>query len=259
MLDDFTPIIHKLDGRDIKLFAIADTHIGAKEYDRESFEKFISDVSKDPDSYICIVGDLLNNAVRSSVSDVYAEVMSPSQAVDYAVRILQPIADRILGVVGGNHERRSRKEVDLDPLYTVCALLRREDGSNLCDVYRPNMAFIRVNLEQGKTKDHYALMITHGKSFSKRKNFQSIVEGVDAQIYAHSHTPDIFMPNRIRFNSRNTVTIHNVITLTACSWLKAGGYSLSGLYPPQSVSRPQCLILEFTNSNDIKGKIRIHW
>lgn len=31
MLDDFTPIIHQLDGRTIKVWAVADVHIGAKE------------------------------------------------------------------------------------------------------------------------------------------------------------------------------------------------------------------------------------
>lgn len=259
LLDDFTPIIHTLPGRTAKLWAVADVHIGAKEADLQGFESFLKRVEKDADSYVVIVGDLLNNAVRSSVSDVYAETMSPSQALDYAVKILQPIADRILGVVGGNHERRSRKEVDLDPLFAVCSMLRRSDGSTLQDVYRPNMAFLRINLVNGSTRDHYAIMLTHGKTLNKRKQFVNVIEGIDAAITAHTHQPDVLMPSRIRFTSGNRVVFHEVVSLCACSWLESGGYSLSGLYLPQATSRPQCLILEFANTNTRRGKITVSW
>ena len=259
MLDDFTPIIHRLPGRTAKVWAVADVHIGARECDLEGFADFIAKVARDADSYVVIVGDLLNNATRSSVSDVYLETMSPSQSVDYAVSLLQPIAGRILGVVGGNHERRSRREVDLDPLYAVCSMLRREDGTTLQDVYRPNMAFVRVTLRNGNTHDEYALMLTHGKTLNKRKQFVNVVEGIDAAITAHTHTPDILLPARIKFSTRNTVTVHNVVSLCACSWLKSGGYALSGLYQPQATSRPQCLELEFTGTNNRRGEIRVTW
>ena len=216
-------------------------------------------IAQEDDSYIVIVGDLLNNATRSSVSDVYAEVLSPSQALDYAVSLLQPIADKILGVVGGNHERRSAREVDLDPLYAICSMIRRSDGSTLQDIYRPNMAFIRIILENGSTKDRYAIMITHGKSATKKKNFSAICEGIDAAIFAHTHTPDVVRPARIRFNSSNKISVHSIVSMTACSWLKAGGYSLQGLYLPQAVSIPQALELEYTGTNTRSGQVRVIW
>lgn len=259
MISDFTPIIHRLEGRTVKVWAVADVHIGARESDLDGFSAFLRRIQADEDSYMVICGDLLNNAVRSSVSDVYAETMSPSQAVDYAVSILQPVADRILGVVWGNHERRSRKEVDLDPLYAVCSMLRRKDGTTLQDVYRPNMAFLRVILRNGNTHDQYAIMLTHGKTLNKRKQFVNVVEGIDAAITAHTHTPDVLMPSRIRLTQKNRVIVHDVVSLCACSWLEPGGYSLSGLYLAQATSRPQCLVLEYTASNNRRGEIRVSW
>jgi predicted MPP superfamily phosphohydrolase len=253
MLDDFTPIIHELPGRTAKLYAIADVHLGSPECELDEFIQFLAKIKREPDSYICIVGDLLNNATRSSVSNVYAETMPPSAQVDKAVELLAPVADRILGCVGGNHERRSRKEVDLDPLYEVMCLLRKPE------LYRPNMAFVRVRLTNGKSKDSYAIMMTHGKSLAKRNKFVSIVEGIDAAIVAHTHTPDVLMPGRIRFTQKNKVVVHEVVSLTACSWLRPGGYSLSGMYPVQATSRPQCLELEYTGSNNTSGRIRVIW
>ena len=259
MLDDFTPIIHNLDGRTIKIWAIADVHIGARECDIEGFTDFLKKIEKDDDSYIVIVGDLLNNCTRSSVSNIFEETMPPSMQINYAVELLSPIADKILGCVGGNHEARSRKDTDLDPLYAVCSMIRRSDGSTLQDIYRPNMAFIRIVLGKGGTKDRYAIMITHGKSATKKKNFSAIIEGVDAAIFAHTHTPDVVRPARIRFNTSNRVSVHSIVSMTACSWLKAGGYSLQNLYVPQAVSLPQALELEYTATNKRNGNIRVIW
>ena len=253
MLDDFTPIIRELPGRTAKLYAIADVHLGSPQCELDEFIQFLAKIRREPDSYICIVGDLLNNAVRSSVSDVYAETMSPSVAVEYAAQLLAPIADKVIACVGGNHERRSRKEVDLDPLYEVMCLIRKPE------LYRPNMAFVRLNLTNGKSRQKYAIMMTHGKSLAKRNKFVSIVEGIDAAIVAHTHQPDVLMPSRIRFTTQNNVEIHDVVSMTACSWLKPGGYSLSGMYPPQATSRPQALELEFINSNGMNGRVRVIW
>ena len=253
MLDDFTPIIRELPGRTAKLYAIADVHLGSPECELDEFIQFLAKIKKERDSYICIVGDLLNNATRSSVSNVYHETMPPSVQVEYAAQLLAPIADKIIACVGGNHERRSRKEVDLDPLYEVMCLIRKPE------LYRPNMAFARLRLTNGRSHDQYAVMMTHGKSLTKRNKFVNVVEGIDAAIVAHTHTPDVLMPSRIQFTNKNTVVMHEVVSMTACSWLKPGGYSLSGMYPPQATSRPQCLELEYCNSNNRQGRIRVIW
>ena len=259
MLSDFTPIVHHLDGRTIKVWAVADVHIGAREALLSEWEAFLRKVEADPSSYLILDGDLLNNAVKSSCSDVYRETMAPSEAAEYAARVLQPVADRILAIVDGNHERRSSKEVDLSPLMLVSTMLHRSDGSNLLDVYRPNIAFIRIILGDAP-RDTYAIMATHGKSQSRKRQFQSVVENVDAQIYAHTHQPDVTMgPARLRLTNRNNIEVHDVVYLTACSWVQAGGYSISGLYTPNAVARPQCLELEYTGTNSRKGRIKVVW
>ena len=259
MIDDFTPIIHHLDGRTIRLWAVADVHLGARECDQRGFEKFLDKIASDDDSYMIIDGDLLNNATRSSVSNIFEETMPPSAQIDVATELLNPVADKILCVVGGNHEARSRKDTDLDPLYAVCSMVRRSDGSCLQDIYRQNMAFIRIVLGDSSPKDNYAIMVTHGKGINKRKQFQAIVEGVDACIFAHTHTPDVLRPARIRFTSSNRVKTHNIVSLTCSSFLEPGGYSLQNLYTPQATSLPQCLELEFTGTNRRDGQIRVIW
>ena len=141
VLDDFQPIIHELKGRTIKVYAVADVHIGARECDLDGFEAFLHRIAKDKDAYIVLCGDLCNNGIAGSHSSVYEEVIMPGMAqVEKAVELLSPIKDRILGAVGGNHEARSRKAVDLDPMYAIMLMLGKGE------LYRTNFAMLRVNL-----------------------------------------------------------------------------------------------------------------
>lgn len=235
------------------MYGVADVHIGAKECDLEGFRRFVSKVAAEPDSYICLVGDILNFGTRDSVTNVYEETMPPHAQIETAVEILTPVKGKILGAVGGNHELRGVKAVDLDPMYQVCVLL------GIPELYRQNMCFIRVNLKRGKTHDSYALLLAHGSSDSKRRKWEAVVEGVDAIITAHVHSGSVSRPSRIVFTSRNTVTVRPHISLVCEPWLKYGGYAARGLLVPHDTSNPQALLLEFSGSNNARGNMRIVW
>ena len=257
MLDDFTPIIHDLEGRTVRIYPVADVHIGAKEAALGEFEKFLRDkVAADPDAYLVLVGDVVNNGIRSATcpTDIYDEaIASPRAQVDKAVELLEPVADRILAAVGGNHEARSRKTVDLDPMYEIMCLLR------IPHLYRQNMAFMRVRLAVGGVKDIYSMLLVHGKSEPKMRRFETCVEGVDAIVHAHLHKGSVAKPARVVFNHRNTVSVKPLVSVCATSWLEWGGYASAALLPPAATSDPQALVLEFTGSNDINGGIHTIW
>ena len=253
MLDDFTPIVHELEGRTIRVWAVADVHIGAREADVDGFGRFLKRVEGDPDSYLALCGDLISNGIKDSLTNVYDEVIPPQAQCDLAVELLQPVAHKILGCVSGNHERRSKKHVDINPMGYICSLLR------IPEVYRENMAFVRINLKRGNTKDHYALLLVHGKTANKRRQFAYAVEGVDAIISGHTHDGEVQKPARLVFTKSNRVVVKPLVNVCATSWLDPGGYSLAGMMTPKATSDPQCLVLEFTGSNGKQGNIRVNW
>ena len=253
MLDDFTPVLHKLPGRTIKVWAVADVHIGAKEADVDGFERFLRGIERSQDDYLVLCGDVLNNGIRDSVTNVYEETMPPHAQVETAARLLEPVADKILGCVGGNHERRSVKAVDMDPMFQVMTLIRKPE------LYRPNLCFVRVTLAKGNTKDQYALLLVHGKTANKKRWFDLAVEGVDAIIGAHLHDGNVSKPTKLIFTTQNRVVVKPFVSLTATSWLNYGGYAAAGLLLPKATSDPQCLVLEFSNSNNRSGNIRVSW
>ena len=256
MISDFTPIVHTLEGRTIRVWAVADVHIGAKEanvYGKDGFASFLQKVQADPDSYICICGDLLNNCTRSSVSDIWEETISPSQAIELAAELLEPVKDRILGCVGGNHENRSKRETDLNPLYDVFVLLGKRE------LFRENMCFIRVNMERGNTRNHFGLLLIHGKSTAKRAKFDLAVEGVDAIVGGHLHAPETHKGSKLVLTKSNRVVVKPFISLTASSWLEYGGYASRSLLLPQATSDPQCLVLEWSGTNARNGSLKVAW
>lgn len=253
MLDDFTPIIHKLDGRTIRCYAISDVHLGSRECDIDGWAAFLARIAKDDDAYIVLVGDIINNGIRDSLTNVYEETMPPSAQVEKAAELLTPVKSKVLGAVGGNHEARSRKAVDLDPMYTIMCML------GIPHLYRTNFAMMRIILANGNTKSRYALMLIHGKTENKKRQFAYAVEGVDAIISGHTHNGIVEKPARLVFTSRNNVMVKPLVSLTATSWLTYGGYAAAALYRPAATCQPQCLELEYAATNDREGRIRVVW
>lgn len=255
MVDDFTAIVHKLPARTIKVWAVADVHIGSRECDLDGFTAFLRRVLAADDNYIVLCGDIINNGVKDSLTNVYEETMPPNVQIEKAVELLRPLADagKILGAVSGNHEARSRKAVDLDPTYTMMCML---GIPHLC---RQNMAFIRIRLEKRNMADCYSLLLMHGKTANKKKQFAYALEGVDVLITGHTHDGIVEKPARMCFTHRNSVVIKTLVSVTATSWLKVGGYGLAAMYQPKTTSDPQCVELSFTGSNGKPSRVRVEW
>ena len=257
MMDDFAPIIRRFEGgrgRTLRIWAVADVHIGAREADVDGFAAFLKRVESDPDSYLVLVGDIVNNGIKDSLTNVYHETMPPSAQIEKAVELLAPVKDRILGAVGGNHERRTARHVDIDIGHTILTLL------GIGDLYRPNMAFIRLFVDgSGKVSENYSLLLTHGSSDSRRRQFQYAVEGVDAVITAHTHNGIVERPARLCLTQQNRVVVKPLVSMVATSWLRYGGYAARGMLKPAATSCPQCLEVTFTNSNNSHGGMRVVW
>lgn len=80
MLSDFKIISHKFPNRqDIEIWPIADVHLGAAEHDAEAWGAFCKTLTQKENAYVTIVGDLINNATRSSISNIFQETLRPRE------------------------------------------------------------------------------------------------------------------------------------------------------------------------------------
>ena len=250
MLRDFEMIVHEFPVRsDVHLHFIADVHLGAQEHMEREWADFCDHLLEDPSAYVILGGDLINNATRNSVSNVFDEVMRPREQKRVMMEMLAPLKNRILCAVPGNHEGRSGKDADNDPMYDIMCKLDLED------LYRENMAFVKVRIgkkeNNGEANPTYMLAIMHGTgggmlpgaTINRNERMGYAIDGADALLVGHSHKPMVSQPGKIIIDKRNEqVSIKPFKVIVASSWLSYGGYAARKMLLP-STHAPQVITL----------------
>ena len=264
MKSDFDLIVREFaHNNDLTIIPVSDVHLGALEHMTDEWKKFCDDILKESNTFITLGGDLINNATRSSVSNIFSEVMRPSEQKRRMVEMLKPLAEsnRILCAVSGNHERRSVKDADDDPMYDIMAKLDLED------IYRENMAFIKLAIGNkngdGRTNPTYCLGVTHGAgggiytgaAVNRNERFGNIIDGLDGLIVGHTHKGTITKPMKIFIDKyNNKVSFKPFVVVSSVSWLNYGGYALQKMLLPSMTGEPQIMKLYGK-----KKKIELTW
>lgn len=236
MKPDFEMIVQKLPSEldYINVYPLGDLHIGSPEFDQEQWDKWKKIVSEDERGYIVLIGDLMDNGLRNSKTNVYDATMRPHDQKKYLERELRPMAHKILGGVQGNHEHRSNIETDECPMYDVMAKLDVED------YYRQNMAFIKVSLgaKNAERQWSYNIVLGHGGSRTKTEKFSYAIDGMDVLFTGHTHQGTSEFPSKIVIDPRNNnVYTSGYVHITVPAFLKSGGYGLRNMYMPRDNKR----------------------
>lgn len=237
IINDFEMVVHKLsrDLDEVNIYPLGDLHIGSPQFNLPLWKKWKQMVMDDPNGYVVIIGDLVDNGLKTSLTNSYEATMRPMEQKKWLADELKPLKDKILGACRGNHEARSIKVADYCPVYDVMTKLDLED------LYRENMAFLKVNLG-AKRKDRqfsYGIVLAHGASNTKVKQFAYSIDGVDLMVTGHTHDPQSHFPRKIVMDMKNEVVYQQDFTrLVVPSFLNTGGYALTAMYLPQSNKIP---------------------
>ncbi|XCH79050.1 MAG: metallophosphoesterase [Candidatus Dehalobacter alkaniphilus] len=243
-MKDFEPIIYDFpDRKDIVIYPISDVHIGAEEMMLKVWNDFKKKLLSEPNSYITIGGDMMNNGIKSSVTNVYAETMRPREQKKWLVEQLEDVKHKILCVVPGNHENRNDREVDNNPLYDVCCKLDIEDK------FKENAAFVIMrfgNIEgNGENNPSYTMCVLHGSgggiytgaAVNRNERFGYTMDNLDVLVVGHNHKPTVSKPQKIFIDARNKkVSFKPFTVVSSTSWLSYGGYALRKQLLPASHS-----------------------
>lgn len=250
MLNDFNVIQHKFtENNDIHIIPISDVHLGASEHMTKQWEQFCQEVLDRPNTFITLGGDLINNATRSSVSNIFEETMRPGEQKKLMAKMLMPIRERILCAVSGNHERRSLKDADDDPTYDIMCKLDLEH------LYRENMAFVKIQMGNVKANRKYnptyVLVVTHGAgggiatggAVNRNERFGYVIDGADCLVVGHTHKPFVTQPSKIFVDVHNNkVSFKPFKVVSSTAWLDFGGYAAQKMLLPSSHA-PQVITL----------------
>ncbi len=234
----------------LEIHTLADLHLGDKYCDTKLIEEHIKEIADTGNAYVIVNGDILNNATRSSVSDIYSETLSPMQQVGRAVQLFRPIKNKILCINSGNHEGRSNRGDGLESLAFVASEL------GLSEKYSAEGTLLFIRFGKSIKKEHqnankhrrlcYSVYATHGSGGGRKvggkANRLSDLSGIiDTDIYLHSHThlPMVFRESYFRVNANNSsVTEVDKLFVNTAAYLTYGGYGESHGYKPSSRETP---------------------
>ena len=229
----------------IEIHPMADLHIGDSMSDFKLIMERIEHIKNTPNAYCILDGDLMDTAVCTSIGDTYGANLQPMEQLKQCVKIFEPIKDKILGVLPGNHENRVYKSDGLDITEIMCSQL------GIPEKYSPTTAllFIRFGKNTARTPHRpflYSVYVTHGsgggrKEGGKVNRLADLASIVDADIYIHAHThlPLIFKESFYRTCSSNSsVALVDKLFINTSAALNYGGYGDKAGFKPASKAAP---------------------
>lgn len=236
-----------LDNRkEIRIIPLADIHLGDPLLDNKLLKETIEYIRDNEDVYTILNGDLMNTAIKSSVSDSYSETMTPMRQIEALVELLEPIKDKILCATTGNHERRIEKETSIDIMYIAMKELGLGHIYTNCSFY----LYLHFGKNEKNRKIVYTIFGNHGsgggrKSGGKLNRVVDMSNTCIADVYLMSHVHEpigtkkvIFLPDY----QNKALTRKEMLFAISNSFLKYGGYVSQYGYSPISTSRIEIIL-----------------
>lgn len=230
----------------IELHSMADLHLGDLMSDYKLIMERIEHIKNTPNAYCILGGDLMDTAIASSIGDTYGANLQPMEQLKQCVKIFEPIKDKILAVLPGNHENRVYKSDGIDTTALMCSQL------GVAEKYSATTALLFIRFGCGSGGGHknrpqlYTVYVTHGsgggrKEGGKVNRLADLSSIVDADIYIHAHThlPLVFKESFIR-PSRSNSTVEQVdkLFVNTAAALNYGGYGDKAGFKPASKRSP---------------------
>lgn len=232
--------------KSVELHTFADLHRGDKNSVKSLIQDRVKRVQNTPNAYAVLNGDIVNWASKMSVSDIYAEVLTPMEQIQHFTELFEPIKDKILSVTPGNHEARAYRTEGID----ITQLVARQLGIE--DRYSNTSALLFLRFGRDKISEHhkrrilYTVYINHGSGGGRKEGAKAIrladmASIVDADIYIHSHThlPLIMKQGFFRTDTANSsVSMADKLFVNTGACLEYGGYGEMQEFKPASTDTP---------------------
>lgn len=232
--------------KECEIHVFADLHMGDAQCDYRLIKERVDYVAKTQNAFAILNGDLMNNATKTSISDSYAELLTPMQQLTKVMDVLTPIKGKVLAINDGNHERRTHNKEGIN----LTELIARELG--VSDRYSAGASFLFLHVgEDSEYKSRgrqiqYRLFSNHGSGGGRKEGAKAIrladmASIVDADVYVHSHThlPMVMKEGFYRPSDSNaSVRYCTRLFVNTAATLNYGGYGEQGEFKPNSTDTP---------------------
>ena len=215
------------------IFFLHDIHFGSELFDKQKWKALKKKIQDNESAYVCWIGDIIENAIPNSKSDMFTQKYSPAQQKEWAAQELFDLRHKTLSVVAGNHcHNRTTKNCGLFPLYDICML------AGVDEKYRDTIAYLDIGIgirRDKKRQIHYFGQTQHVSRETKNYGFSDYTDGIDFYAFGHDHIPIDRPRAKMVFDQHNKVVYkRNIENINCGSFCEFGGYGAKGAYRPQS-------------------------
>lgn len=239
--------------KELLIAPTSDIHYGNplfSEHHLQKHKKFIQDTDN---AFTILNGDLIEAVTKISKGDIHKQKITVQEQRDWIIDFFMPIKHKVLGMTTGNHCQRIYNETGID--------LSRDIAKALGVPYRPEGILLKISFgDMNKSTEGrpyvYWVYATHGYGGARTKaakavKVERVATWIDADVYIMSHdhvvnvAPDIYLKpdNRTHLDESSGFTIGKVtanrkMLIKSNAFIKHGGYSEMGGFPPVCLETP---------------------
>lgn len=232
MIPESIPIIvEHPEFNEIEIFPIHDLHYGNECFDAHRWNELTRVILAEPNRFVCFVGDLMENAVPNSKSDMFTQTATPREQQEFVEATFKQFSGRTLAIVDGNHEfNRSTRNCGLYPLFSAASVARIDER------YRSAYAVLDIGFGNVNGRTSRAVgYICHRARNLKQYGAVDALEGFDFLLCGHDHEPEDHSRGHLVYNRvRQTLTKKNIEMINSGSFITHGGYGARAGYRPKS-------------------------
>lgn len=189
----------------LEILHLTDTQMGHRGCQLDRVEEYRDWVLSRPNRFLVFGGDMVDAGTKISVGDPHEQSGTPLQQVIDFCNVMAPVAHRVLGYVGGNHERRS--ELTFGNL-----------GLMIANFLRIPVSLGRqfVNIEYGSHRP-FRIDLWHGRGAARTKGakvmmlWNYVMEHPGSDLYLCGHLHDCFL---LPFHKEHHIRGKNEIRIT---------------------------------------------
>jgi len=247
------------------IIPLGDIHIEDQYFTKKSEKKLkeqIEWIKKRKNARVFLTGDIFNVATRISKTSPFSINKKLLNDYDgdqmaYAIDILNPIKDKIIGAIDGNHEQRTIDFNNRSWTTELCGKLStKEREVKYCDI--SCLLFLKIGKarkEGNRSAQTYSGYIHHttgggstpGSKINRVAKLEDIIVGCDFYIGAHNHMQGAVTLSTFLSNPNNcTMTQIKQTYIDAGGFLDYGGYVERFQLTPTVIGAP---IIRFETKN----------
>lgn len=225
--------------KSIEIIHLTDVQFGHLACNVAKFAEYVDWVLSETNRFVFFGGDMIDAATAISIASPYENTEEPQLQVYKFVELAMRMRHRIIGYVGGNHERRGVKTFgDLGKLIATMLKVPYSSGKQYVDIHYGNHAPFKNSLWHGgtgsKTKGAKAQMI-----------HRFMTQG-DSQCYWVGHLHDFMLIGdvRERRGEAGNIVLEKYVGVMSSSFLEHFGTYAEVMGLPAGDTNMWVLVLE---------------